>query len=83
MMLLMAMALSVSAQDTGTITVTVPTKEKKVCRTVRVTGSRLAGRQVCQTESERRAEMDSTRRDMFRRQDAMTQYAGVTPPPEQ
>ena len=49
--LLGLMALVTMGQDAGAA---APAKEKKICKTIRLTGSRLATRRECHTESELR-----------------------------
>lgn len=45
-----------------------PAKEKKICRSTEVTGTRFASATVCRTAAEWNAIAESTRRDMELRQ---------------
>ena len=47
----MALALAVAGQDAEKPAAT-PAKEKRVCHTVKMTGTRVSQRRICQTQSE-------------------------------
>ena len=69
-MMLMALALATMGQDAAA---PAPAKEKKVCKTYKLTGSRVATRRVCQTQDELRQQ--NSAEELERQRDMQAQEA--------
>jgi hypothetical protein len=74
---LLASAQPVADPQAATPVTPAPKKEKKICRTLNTTGSRLGGDRVCKTKAEWDADSEETRQQVER---ALDQPSGTVEP---